>query len=287
MKIGVTAASGQLGQSVINELKKVPAFKVIGFARTPEKARGLGIEIRKGDYNLKADFEEGLSDIDTLLIITSTAEPEDRVIQHRNIIDAAIGQGVSKIVFSSIQGSPLETDFAPIVESCRSTEEYLKQVFDNWIIGRNGLYIEADFEYVPHYISDGGIYNCAGDSKCNYTCRTELAAAYAKLLTEDTFLNRTLNLSGRGITQPELATEINRRFGSNIGYHYETVKQFHSDRIVDIGDKLGTIISGIYDSIARGYFSEPSDFEEIVGRTHLNLKKMMELYFLETTKIAA
>ena len=49
MKIAVTAASGQLGSSIVNALvKQIGTANVVALARTPEKAQGLGVEIRPG-----------------------------------------------------------------------------------------------------------------------------------------------------------------------------------------------------------------------------------------------
>ena len=53
-----------------------------------------------------------------------------------------------------------------------------------WVIGRNGICIEPDVEFIETYKSKGEIANCAGNGKCGYTTRSELAYAYARMLTE-------------------------------------------------------------------------------------------------------
>lgn len=59
MKVAVTAASGNLGTEIIKTLvNEVGSQNVIGIARSPEKAPYLGVEIRKGEYNNKLDFDE-------------------------------------------------------------------------------------------------------------------------------------------------------------------------------------------------------------------------------------
>jgi NAD(P)H dehydrogenase (quinone) len=47
-----------------------------------------------------------------------------------------------------------------------------------WAISRNGIYIEPDIDYIDTYISTGEIANCAGNGKCGYTTRDELAYAH-------------------------------------------------------------------------------------------------------------
>jgi NAD(P)H dehydrogenase (quinone) len=90
MKIAVTAATGQLGSSIVNELiHELGTDGVIGIARTPEKAAHLGIEIRRGDYNSREDLDKALEDIDTVMLISGMDDPQKRIQQHRNVIEAA------------------------------------------------------------------------------------------------------------------------------------------------------------------------------------------------------
>ncbi len=68
-KIAVTTASGHLGSEIIKIcIKLIGKENVVGLARTPSKAKHLGIEIREGDYNSKENLEKSLHCIDTLLL---------------------------------------------------------------------------------------------------------------------------------------------------------------------------------------------------------------------------
>lgn len=90
MKIAVTSASGQLGSAIVKKLiKEIGNDNVIGIARTPERAKHLGIEIRKGDYNDRQDFDKALQGIDAVLLVSGMDKPENRIRQHRNVIEAA------------------------------------------------------------------------------------------------------------------------------------------------------------------------------------------------------
>ena len=58
MKVAVTAVSGQLGSEIVKATTElVSAENVIGLARTPSKAKDLGVEIRPGDYNDRGALE--------------------------------------------------------------------------------------------------------------------------------------------------------------------------------------------------------------------------------------
>ncbi len=67
MKIGITGATGQLGQLVINKLKeKISADNVVALVRSTQKASPLGVEAREADYTKPETLESALSGIDTL-----------------------------------------------------------------------------------------------------------------------------------------------------------------------------------------------------------------------------
>ncbi len=181
MKIAVTSASGQLGSSIIKQLiNEIGIDHVIGIARTPEKATHPGIEIRKGDYNSRHELDLALKGIDTVLLVSGMDEPQKRIQQHRNVIEAAKINGVKKIVYTSIIGDEEKTAFSPVVKSNRQTETDVQNSGLDWVIGRNGIYIEPDLEYIDNYVKRGEIRNCAGDGKCAYTSRTELGLCICK-----------------------------------------------------------------------------------------------------------
>ena len=166
MKIAVTAANGQFGSSIVNELKsEIGKENVIGIVRTPEKASHLGIEVRKGDYNSREDFNTALKGIDSILLISGMDDPQKRIQQHRNVIEAAKQNGVMKVVYTSIIGDEEKTAFSQIVKSNRQTEKDVKESGLNWAIGRNGIYIEPDLEYIDNYVKEGEIRNWE-DGKC-------------------------------------------------------------------------------------------------------------------------
>ncbi len=269
MKIAVTAATGQLGGAIVKALiTLIGKENVVGIARTPSKLDGLGIEARKGDYSNKADFDEALKGIDALLLVSGMDAPDKRIEQHRNVINAAKEAGVKKIVYTSVQGAEENTAFSPVVQSNRQTEKDVQMSGMDYVIGRNGIYIEPDVEYIENYKKEGAIRNCAGDGKCGYTTRPELAYAYAKMLTEDKHNGQTYNLNGEAITQYQLAEYLNRAFGTSLSYQPMSVEEYKEDRVNELGDFMGTIIAGIYQGIREGKSDNPSDYEKAAGRKH-------------------
>ena len=225
---------------------------VVGLARNRSKAESLGVEVRPGDYSAHNELTASLQGIDSLLLVSGMDSPDKRIEQHRNVINAAKDAGVGKIVYTSIQGAEQGTAFSPVVQSNRQTEEDVRNSGLMWVIGRNGIYIEPDVEYIVTYKQRGEIANCAGEGKCGYTTRPELAYAYARMLTESKHNGQTYNLHGEAITQQQLADYLNEAFGTDLKYRAMSVTEYREERIAELGDFLGNMIAGIYEGISTG-----------------------------------
>jgi len=262
MNIAVTAASGQLGSAIVKNLvQEIGAESVTGIARTPSKAEHLGVTIKKGDYNSQSDFEKALEGIDVVMIVSGMDAPETRIGQHQNIILAAREAGVRKLVYSSIIGAEGKSTFDAIVQSNRQTEQDIRESGLEWSIGRNGLYIEPDLEYIESYKREGKIANCAGDGMCSYTTREELAYAYGQMILNDDRNSQTFNLAGAALSQHQLCTYLNQAFGTGLVYESMTQEAYLSFQQKVNGEFLG--------KISLGEFNIQSDYESAAGRGHL------------------
>jgi NAD(P)H dehydrogenase (quinone) len=269
MSIAVTAVTGQLGSHIAKALVGLNLNEpIIGLARSPQKAANLGIEVRPGEYGQPDQLKASLTGVDTLLLVSGMDAPDARIQQHRNVIEAARAAEVKKIVYTSVQGDEEGTSFSPVVQSNRQTEADIRASGLDWVIGRNGIYIEPDVEYIDSYRKAGEISNCAGDGKCGYTTRSELAQAYAQMLTAPRHNGHTYNLHGMPLTQAALAGHMNRAFGTNLRYRPMSVDDYKANRVAELGDFIGAVIAGIYQSIRDGALDSPSDFETATGRPH-------------------
>ena len=270
MKIAITTASGRLAHALVPQfVRAVGDRNVIGIARNVERAQDLGIEIRPGDYDNRAHFDTALRDVEILVLIPGYSEPAVRIVQHKAIIDAAKTAGVRKIVFTGVIGPPAGTTFSAIVNSILVTEEYIKSSGLEWVLGRNGIYIEPDVESMDEYKAVGKIVNCAAGGRCAYTTRAELAVAYREIVTDDQHNGKTYNLTGTAITQDELAHYLNRTFGCKLGYQSISVEEYERERTAAIGS-AGPVVSGIYAGIRMGAFDVPSNFAQAAGRPHIS-----------------
>jgi NAD(P)H dehydrogenase (quinone) len=269
MTVAVTAASGQLGSAIVRALDALPdAGPVVALARTPDRAAQLGVEVRPGDYDDREQLVKSLQGVDTLLLVSGMDPPDKRIGQHRNVIEAARMAGVGKLVYTSVQGPESGTDFSPVVQSNRQTEADVRASGLAWVIGRNGIYIEPDIEYIDRYRAAGVVANCAGDGRCGYTTRPELGYAYARMLTDAAHDGRTYNLHGEPLTQAELVQHLNRACGTDLTYRPMSVADYRAERTGELGDFLGPIIAGIYQGILEGAYDNQSHYAEAAGRPH-------------------
>jgi len=278
MQAAVTGASGHMGTAVISALKGRDGVTPIAVARTPAKAEHLGVEVRAGDYDDGAQLEAAFRGVDAALLVSGMAPPEQRLLQHKRVIDAAEQAGVKRLVFAGILVTESGSGFNAVQQTSIATEEHLKQSELEWVIGRNGIYIEPDLEYVDTYRNAGEITNCAADGRCAYTCRPELALAYAQMLIEPMHVGETYVLAGQAITQTELAAAINDVFGTDLTYESMSVEQYRKERQAALGEFIGAVIAGIYEGIRNGAMDVDSDFARVVGRAHQLPTEMMRAW---------
>ena len=98
------------------------------------------------------------------------------------------------------------------------------------------------------------------------------------MLLKDHLNNNRFNLAGESITQSDLAELINKVFQTNLTYHPVSVEAYATERKEELGDFMGTIITGIYEGIRIGVNDVTSDFEKVAQRAHQSPSEMIENY---------
>jgi len=218
--IVVTGATGQLGRLVIATLlKTVPAAKIVAAVRNPEKAKDFaesGIQVRYADYSQPASWDDVLKGANKVLLISSS-EIGQRVNQHRTVIDAAKRCGIKLLAYTSVLHA--DTSMLGLAAEHRETEALLSASGVPFVLLRNGWYTENYTAGVPAALAHGCVYGCAGDGRISSAARADYAEAAAVVLTSDNQAGRVYELAGdTSYTLTELAAEISRQSGKNIGY---------------------------------------------------------------------
>lgn len=217
MTIAVTGATGQLGRMIIQKLKqKIAPGEIVALARTPSKAAALGVEVREADYEKPETLDRALRGVETLMLVSSS-EVGKRASQHANVIAAAKGAGVKRIVYTSL----LHADTSPmsLAPEHVQTEAALKTSGIAHTIMRNGWYTENYTVPVPGAVQAGALVGSAGEGRIASATRNDFAEAAVAVLTGDGHDGKVYELAGdEAYTLADLAAEISRQTGKDIPY---------------------------------------------------------------------
>lgn len=218
--IVVTGANGQLGRLVIqNLLKTVAANQIVAAVRSPEKApdlTGLGVQVRKADYNQPATLQSAFEGATRLLLISSS-EVGARSAQHEAVIAAAKQAGVELIAYTSL----LHADSSPLALASEHlhTESAIRASGLHYAMLRNGWYTENYAMGIPTALAHGALIGSAGDGRIASAARADYAAAAAAVLVGNSSGNHVHELAGdSSYTLAELAAEISRQAGKPLPY---------------------------------------------------------------------
>ena len=283
MKVAVTAASGGLGQALLNYLvADLGAGHVVAVARSPDRVATPGIEKRRGDYQSVAELTDAFSAIDTVVMISAPVGDWDRVVMHRNVIEAAERAGVHKVVYTSVVGSGKEEEtwFWPTQQVNRQAEIDLGESGLDWVVARNGLYLEKDLGHIVHAKKIGVYRNIVGDGRCGYITVDELAYATAKLALDESANGQIFNLVGDTLTQAQLVELANQVFDMQVRYEKisdeENIAELMKDpKIAARGERVAKMLTGCFQAVRVGAFDVESDFERAAGRAVKPTLQMM------------
>ncbi|MGK9253992.1 SDR family oxidoreductase [Paenibacillus humicus] len=270
MKMLVTGATGKLGTIVVETLlKSVPASDLAVSVRDPEKAEGLrvrGVEVRQGDFDRPETLDAAFAGIDRLLIISADGDNETRIRQHTNAVAAAERAGVKFIAYTSATNANESKLF--LAEVHRVTEQAIVKTGIPYSFLRNNWYLENEIASIQGVIAGAPWVTSAGSGKVGWALRQDYAAAVAAVLAGNGHDNTIYELSGKLMTQEELASALGTVLGKEV-----LVQQVDDAAYADIMKGAGVpdfvipILVSIQQAIREGALElESNDFEKLFGR---------------------
>ncbi|ASS66963.1 MULTISPECIES: SDR family oxidoreductase [unclassified Paenibacillus] len=270
MKMLVTGATGKLGTIVVETLlKSVPASDLAVSVRNPEKAEGLrtrGVEVSLGDFDRPETLDSAFAGIDRLLIISADGDNETRIRQHTNAVAAAERAGVKFIAYTSATNANESKLF--LAEVHRVTEQAIVKTGIPYSFLRNNWYLENEIASIQGVTAGAPWVTSAGTGKVGWALRQDYAAAAAAVLAGNGHDNTTYELSGKLMTQEELASALGTVLGKEV-----PVQQVDDAAYADIMKGAGVpdfvipILVGIQQGIREGALEiESNDFEKLLGR---------------------
>ncbi|CAM5494717.1 SDR family oxidoreductase [Streptomyces sp. NPDC091290] len=269
MSIVVTGATGHLGRHVVEQLlEKVPAEQVTAVARTPEKAADLaarGVRVAVADYNAPETFDGLFAAGDKVLLISGSEVGNDRVAQHRTVIEAAKAAGVALLAYTSAPG----TLTAALADDHRATEEVLLSSGLPYVLLRNGWYHENYTENLAPVLAHDAVTHAAGDGRISSAARADYAAAAVAVLTGEGHENKTYELGGDvAWSMGEYAAELSRQTGREIAENPVSAEALTGILTgAGVPAPFAAILAGVDTSIARGELVVDSgDLSRLAGR---------------------
>lgn len=267
MGIAITGSTGQLGRLVVERMKnEVGADDLIALARSPKKAEDLGVAVREADYEKPETLGPALSGIDTLLLISSS-EIGKRAAQHHNVIEAAKGAKVGRIVYTSLLHA--DTSSLSLAEEHKLTEAELRASGLAYTLLRNGWYTENHMGAVGAAVALGALFGSAGEGKFSSAARADFADAAVVALTGEGHEGKTYELAGDdAYTLSDLAAEISRQTGKTIPFKNLPQADFAA-ALVQAGfpEPLAQAFAGWDVSASEGaLFDDGRQLSKLIGR---------------------
>ena len=270
MKILVTGATGKFGTKVVESLlKTVPASQLAVSVRNPEKAEGLknrGVEVRQGDFDQPDTLVSTFAGIDRLLIVSTDGDNETRIRQHANAVAAAEKAKVKFIAYTSIGNAgnnPLH-----LAQVHRATEAAIIKTGIPYSFLRNNWYLENETGNIQGVLAGAPWVTSAGTGKVGWAAKQDYADAAAAVLSGTGHENTTYELSGKPMTQEELAAILGTVVGKEV-----IVQQVDDAAYKQIMKGAGLpefvveMIAEMQQSISKGALNiESSDLEKLLGR---------------------
>ncbi|MEI7310193.1 SDR family oxidoreductase [Pectobacterium carotovorum] len=268
--IAITGASGQLGRLVIKQLlEKVPASDIVALVRDVNKVADLsakGVQVKAADYNQPEALASALQGVDKVLLISSS-EVGQRAVQHRNVIDAAVKAGVKLVAYTSL----LHADKSPLALAAehQQTEALLKASGLPHVLLRNGWYTENYAASIPAALEHGVFIGSAGEGKITSATREDFAAAAVAVLTQEGQAGKVYELAGdEPYTLAELAAEVSKQSGKNIGYQNLSEAEFAAALVsAGLPEGFAQIIADSDTGASEGgLFDDGKQLSRLIGR---------------------
>ena len=273
--IGITGVTGKLG-SYVADLIDQQGIASIHLARSPERAKFYSsAEIRRMSYANTPEVVEALKGIDTLLMVSVRENPE-RVMEHKEFLDAAKLAGVEHIVYTSFYGADEKATFT-LSRDHAQTEAYIKELGFTYTFLRDNFYLDFLIDIA---LENGEIRGPAGSGKVSAVARKDTSSVAAEILLHaKKWENQTLNLTGpEDLSMEEIVALLSKEAGKTITYVDESVEEAYESR------KKWPAQNWEYDAWVSTYTSikvveqagVSTDVEKVLGRPAMSLVDVLK-----------
>jgi NAD(P)H dehydrogenase (quinone) len=272
--LAVTGVTGNVGGLVARELAAAGRPLRL-LARSPERAPVLpGCAVAQLTYGDSEEARQALAGVEVLLMV-SAAESEDRLQQHRGLVDAAAAAGVQHVVYTSFVAAGPGSTFT-LGRDHGATEQHIEEAGLGFTFLRDNFYLD----FLPDTVgTDGVIRGPAGDGRLAAVARADVARCAVAVLREPAaHLGRSYDLTGpEALGLADVARIIAEVTGRPTSYHDETVPEAYASR-ASYGAPDWQVDAWVstYTAIANGDVAAVSDdVRQLTGRRPLSLRDVL------------
>lgn len=277
MKIGVSGASGKLGQAIVAELAaRAQGDEIVAISRTPDGVAS-GVEGRRGDYDDAGLLASAYSGLDRIVLIPSAdMQPGARSKQFVTAIDTAVAAGIKHIVLISAMGTRKQAE-PHIIAPYWVAEQHLMRTAPAWTIVRMNYYAES-FADDARMAAESGALIGLGENRVAYVSRDDLAAAAAGVLLGEGHDGAIYSATGpKSLGGAERAALAAQFTGRPVNFLVVSEDQLRAslDQVGIPGDLANAIVSIQSDYAAGQYDIMTGDVERLSGRPPRSLESVL------------
>ena len=226
-KILILGATGQVGKGVIPHLTGNPNVQVVAAARSPEKAKNLGVPVVYLDLDKPETIAPALEGIERVFMVTGYTI--DMMRQSKDFLNIAKKVGVKYIVHLGACGDN-DTRVAHYgwhqfieryIEWCGFSFTHLRpEIFMQNMLGYGG----------ESYVQKGVIRHYIGKARWSWVDIEDVSAvAAACLLDPERHKGQTYRMGYEAATYDEVAAIFTRVIGQPFSYEARPPKEFYQN----------------------------------------------------------
>ncbi|GAA6526315.1 SDR family oxidoreductase [Intrasporangium sp. DVR] len=271
MTILVTGATGPLGRLTIDALihRGVAPADIAALVRDSARAQDLrdrGVQVRVGSYDEAETLDAALAGVERLVFI-SGSEVGQRILQHQNVVDAAVRAGVGLVAYTSVVRA--DTSSLGLAAEHKATEEMLAAADLPSVLLRNSWYLENYTAQIPTVLEHGVLLGAAGDGRLSAATRADFAEAAAAVVTGEGHAGQVYELGGdTAFTLSELAAELAAQSGAEVTYRDLSVADYAAALVgAGVPEGYAMALATSDDAIKGGaLLVETGDLGRLIGR---------------------
>ena len=275
--IGVTGATGQVGGLVAAHLDEagVPQRLLVRDPASPRlPALSTVTGVARVDYADRDVSTDGLRGVDVLFMVSAHESPT-RAADQAMFVDAAAAAGVRHVVYTSFAAAAPDAIFT-LARDHHATEERIRASGMAWTFLRDTFYLDFMEDLVG---PDGVIRGPAGDGRCAFVARSDVARVAAAVLQDPaSHAGATYDLTGpESLSLADVARTIADVRGTGVTFHDETIEEAYASRArYGAPDWEVDAWVSTYTAIASNVMATPSgDVERITGTAPTTLERFL------------